>query len=504
MVLEKIKLPQGCLAFVLFIGGAFALYVNTFGNAWTMDDFPVIVENPDVRSLAVFFLDSHPGRPLREGTYLLDYYLFGLDPWGYHFQNIFWHGFNAFLIFILIVRLKGSLVVAWVASSLFLFHPLAVEVVANVSHRKDSLALAFILLSVHAYVSAFRMDNKHWFWILLSIFLMCVATLGKQNAIVLPVIFLAYEFSFVPKGKWIFFRGIRVWVGLLVFGSVAGILFLLLGEGRQMFLRSAQGLLNKMNHFGDWTGWDYYGLVLKSWSFMFLKVVFPDELAMEYTYGAPSSWMNPWVILTFVGIFLYVFVGFRLKAQNPLAFFFLAWVGVFWLPVSNLWPLAYFSADRYLYVPSVGAFVLFALLFERIFTHRKGGLLVVVLVLNVLLGCLTWQQSKVWSSPESLWSQAANVSPQSAFALNNMGNVYFEKGDLDRAVEYYQQAAKYNPYNPTTQFNLGLIFEKKGQMQEALGYFRNFLAINDPAFKEQRGNLRSYLRLHYGVRANGE
>ena len=84
--------PYGLL-FVL----AFLAYANTFGNGWTYDDFPVIVENPDVRSWAEFLRNSYPGRPLRELTYLFDHALFGLNPAGWHLQQIFWHALNACL-----------------------------------------------------------------------------------------------------------------------------------------------------------------------------------------------------------------------------------------------------------------------------------------------------------------------------------------------------------------------------------------------------------------------
>jgi hypothetical protein len=42
------------------MAGTFLLFANTFGNGWTFDDFPVIVENPDIRSIAGFlFITVH-------------------------------------------------------------------------------------------------------------------------------------------------------------------------------------------------------------------------------------------------------------------------------------------------------------------------------------------------------------------------------------------------------------------------------------------------------------
>ena len=133
---------------LLLLLAAFALFANTFGAEWNYDDFPVIVDNPDVLSFANFFKDQFPGRPLREFTFVIDHALFGMAPAGWHIQHIFWHAFCAWLLWLLAVRLDFGRTVAWITSLFFLVHPLQVETVANLSHRKESLALVFSLLAL--------------------------------------------------------------------------------------------------------------------------------------------------------------------------------------------------------------------------------------------------------------------------------------------------------------------------------------------------------------------
>ena len=77
---------------LLYILAAFVLYAQSFNFNWTYDDFQIIVDNPDIRSWGAFLENQFHSRPLRELTYLLDYRLFGLNPFGWHIQNIFWHG----------------------------------------------------------------------------------------------------------------------------------------------------------------------------------------------------------------------------------------------------------------------------------------------------------------------------------------------------------------------------------------------------------------------------
>ena len=56
--------------------------------------------------------------------------------------------------------------VAWFAGLLFLVHPLNVEVVANISHRKDSLMLFFVQLALLLGLFCYREVEmkKKAFW----------------------------------------------------------------------------------------------------------------------------------------------------------------------------------------------------------------------------------------------------------------------------------------------------------------------------------------------------
>jgi tetratricopeptide (TPR) repeat protein len=478
---------------------AFCLYANTFGNGWTYDDFPVVVENPDIRSLGNFFADTYPGRPLREVTFLLDHALFGLNPAGYHIQNIFWHGLNAALLFLLCLRLQTGKIVAAGAALLFLVHPLQVEVVANISHRKDSLVVAFSLLAILAYGKAFDVNGRKYLWLLLSFGLTGVAYLAKQNALAIPVIFLAYEWAYLPREDRFLLRYPALfWVGVLAALSGVGLWYDFFG-GREIQLPLMRSFLAaKANYFGEFSPALYYLMVLKTWAFMWVKFLLPTALAVEYTYPVPVTVFDPWVLGALAALGLYVGALWHSARRQPAAFFALVWMGAFWLPVSNLWPLSYFAADRYMYAPSAGFFILAVLLLSKVLGTTTlfrsillGGAL--------LLALLTWNQNKVWRSPETLWTRAYAVSPTSAFALNNLGNIALGKGERLRARDFYARAAEVNPFNPTAHYNLGLIYEGVGDKTRALEHFRRFLKIDSPLFRPQAKDLREHLARHYGV-----
>jgi len=46
--------------------------------------------------------------PLTMLTYMADYQLYGLKPWGYHLTNVLLHALNAALVFVLLRRITGS------------------------------------------------------------------------------------------------------------------------------------------------------------------------------------------------------------------------------------------------------------------------------------------------------------------------------------------------------------------------------------------------------------
>ncbi len=473
------------ITFPVILGLVCVVFGQSFLHTWAMDDFPVIVENIDIRSLADFFENAKPGRPLRELTYLLDYTLFGLNPVGWHIQNILWHGLNGWLLFFLVRRLDNRIFVAWSVVLLWVVHPLVVEVVANTSHRKDSLALSMSLLALHSWIS-FSLKPKRKKWLVAALICFGLALGAKQNVVMLPVVIWAYEQGLACHEP---VRLKRLRLFFLVSGALSvlgGMVGFLIMDGERLFHDGAKGLLAKMNYFDDWSLSFYYQAVLKSWAFMFSRVIWPFDLAVEYTYPLPTTWLNSYVLAALALIIVYIAGLCWSWKREPLVFFALTWCGALWLPTSNLWPLAYFAADRYLYAPLVGMVLLGALLLNKMLASTgplvKWGTLT-VLILS--LGILSFQQTAVWQNPQTLWTQANKVSPTSAFALNNLGNIALQRGENGKAMKYYQKSFSYNPYNPSSNYNLGFLYTIYGDRASARKHLKNFLVVADQKEYEQ-------------------
>ncbi|RNC72765.1 MAG: tetratricopeptide repeat protein [Desulfuromonadales bacterium] len=474
---------------LIIVAAAFLLLSGTFGYQWTYDDLPVVVENPDIRSLSAFLENRQPGRPLRELTYLLDYRLFGLEPSGWHIQNILWHGLNAAFLFLLACRTGAGRFAAFGAALLFLAHPVTVEVTANVSHRKDSLALAFCLLAVLAYARFLDSLPRRWGWLATAAAAWGVALAAKQNALVLPAVLIAWELAFVPEAERLLTRSRRVLVvgtGLLAAGTVGWYIHLLTSAEFAVAVRNA---LVKMEGYGDWTVGAYVRLVLKSWSFSLGKLLWPLSLAPEYTFPAPASWLDPWIVATLLALgCLGGLLWYGLRRQ-PLLFFGLAWAVAFFLPTSNIaGHTAYFAADRYLYAPLAGIVLTLAVPLAALARTKRQMAVATVAALVVTLAFLSWRQSQVWRTQESLYHHILQVSPLSLVGLTGMANVELARGELDKALSLFSDALRRAPDDPMIITNIGSIHYRRGTVEESTAWFRRALATR-PGYVEALINL---------------
>ncbi|MFN7975517.1 MAG: glycosyltransferase family 39 protein, partial [Acidobacteriota bacterium] len=114
-------------------------------------------------------------------THGLDFVLFGMEPRGYHLTSIAFHAADAVLLYLLCCRLGTG--APLVAALFFAVHPLRVESVAWVTARRDVVCGFFVLLCVHAYVSAsHRSGRARVSWLAGAIALFVLALLSKGLA----------------------------------------------------------------------------------------------------------------------------------------------------------------------------------------------------------------------------------------------------------------------------------------------------------------------------------
>jgi tetratricopeptide (TPR) repeat protein len=78
--------------------------------------------------------------------------------------------------------------------------------------------------------------------------------------------------------------------------------------------------------------------------------------------------------------------------------------------------------------------------------------------------------------------------PKSLNTLIQLGNAYFDSGQIDRAIETYSKALEIVPNNADVHTDLGIMYRRKGDYDRAIAEFKKAAEI-DPQHVNSRYNL---------------
>jgi len=505
------------------------LYANTLRNDFVWDDRTLVVENTEIRTLdwptvehlfASHYWDilGRPGglyRPISALSFYVDYQLHGKDPGGYHLTNTLLNAFVCVLAFLLVLRLFGDRLLAFVTSLLFAALPLHTENVAWVAGRTDLIATLFMLASLHAYVW-WRRRRAVTGWIL-SLLAFVAALLAKEFALVLPPLIAVLEVGpfrriRTPEGD----DGIR-WKRLLL----TMLAFTLVVAGYFAVRRAILGR-SMMSYVPFATGWvDTSALAFSVLAHYSYVLAFPFVLSAESEFPVPSGFLD---VHVFVGLVIaaslsYAVWRFRARGKLVLAVSIFA-VGI--APVLNVIPITEVSADRFLYFPSLGACLAGGVLFSHWLRRRRVQALSVLILILAACGARTVARNADWRNEDTLFNVTTSSAPDNARAHLNLGNVHYrdgryrealvefrkaldidpqyasawsssagaykELGQLDDAFRCMERALAIEPTNSNFHSSLGILYVQRNQFAEAIGCFQRALEYN-PDNAKARFNL---------------
>jgi cytochrome c-type biogenesis protein CcmH/NrfG len=78
--------------------------------------------------------------------------------------------------------------------------------------------------------------------------------------------------------------------------------------------------------------------------------------------------------------------------------------------------------------------------------------------------------------------------PKNLTALVQLGNLYFDSGDADKAIEVYSRALEQDPKNADVRTDLGIMYRRKGEFDRAVAEFQKAAEMN-PTHVNSRYNL---------------
>lgn len=508
-------------AILLLVLAVFFVYGSSLQGPFIWDDYPLIVDNPIVKDLCrwtdVFRTELHTGtqtnyyRPLQALSFMSDYRLFRLDPFGFHLTNVLLHLFTGFVFFYLLLALTQRFFVAFCTILVFLIHPVHAEAVAYISGRADILMTFFTALSGWFYVKAALGPGRtksspkgiltaHRGSVFLSIACFVLALLSKETAVFFPFVLWLIEAVFLKRNGW----GRRG----LPFFLLAGLYVLL----RLTVLNFSGGdpLLAKK-------GFAFFEVAFPARCVLFLKTLIIYLGSLFVPLGLHMDRLLPYEKVQFFHwlgfsacLIVFVRLFFKTGGARRMGVFSLAWFFIWLLPQSAfLFPNI--MADHFIYTASLGIFLSMACFLDEFIGSRKA---LFVAALAIYLGSCTVFYSTLWSRQDIFLRWTSRWSPMSYKARDDLATIYLRQGRPQEAVREYRaildpegDLAEARDFSVFAQkvlsrppaaidsklaaisfFNLGVLFADSGQEREAVLAYRAALRL-DPRMPRVHNNL---------------
>jgi protein O-mannosyl-transferase len=495
---------------------SFVVYANTLKGDFVWDDEYLVTRNPQIKNFSnlpkVFarYLGYGSGnrnnfyRPVQEISNMVDYAVWRGSPRGFHLTNTVLHSLVAVLAFILIFYLSGDLIVSGISALLFAVHPVHTEAVSYIAGRAEVLYTFFSLGAMILFIRSAGTSGKSFkrrILYLSSLALYALAILSKETAMIVPLLIFCYVFFFVRGIKSDDeYRKLR-W-GFLPYAAIlAAYTALRLSVLDFSHLVEPSILRNVPPAFRGLTFLRSMGVYLRI-------LVFPFDLHMERTITITKSVFEGSSIISILGAIVWGFAAIRLYSRNRLISFSIVWCVVCLFPVSNIVPINSFIAEHWIYMSSIGCFVLGGLAvswgYKKISGEKMLYRLSYFAVVGAVLGTYAWitvSRNFEWADEESFYKSSLKYQPTSGRLYLNLGNTYYERGDIDEAIKCYMTSLKLEPdyapaygniascliaigdwdgaerylvkairlknQYPAAYYNLGMVYYSKGRMDSA-------------------------------------
>ena len=497
------------------------------------DDSAYVTENPLVRDgltpagtrLAFSTFYAGNWHPLTWISHMADVEVCGLHA-GCHLRfNVFLHAGATLLLLTMLARATQQFWPSLFVAALFALHPLHVESVAWVAERKDVLHGFWWVAAVASHVEYVRRGRSRP-WYVAALACAALAFLSKPMAVTMPFVLILIVMW--PLRRWM--PGVRAAKG-------SGVRALLL-EKTPLFIMAA-GLA-----FATWRAQSLAGAIqaadvfplsmrfanaCTAYVIYLFKTIWPANLAALYPYPAaiPAwQWLGAIAVLAAV-----TWQAWRARVTRPYVLTgWLIFLGML-VPVIGLVQVgAQPYADRYMYLPAIGLFVIAAWGLQDLSSSTRAKAVATALTAAAVAGCFSVSNRQIpsWRDSVALWSHATAVTrdnyraetnlgfaharaqsssaalaaydralalkPDFAQALSYRGSLHFDLGDTTRAEADLRAAIAARPRLVEAHNTLGLVLASANRLDEAIASFRTAVMLQ-PAFGQAWNNLGIALAL---------
>ena len=540
LILALICLALAILTIVVFLPIRDSGFVS-------LDDDVYVYENTSIQSglnwdsikqAFSFELAKRSGHwhPVTWLSWMVDYAIFGLNPFGYHLVNLLFHVLNTILLFLILHRMTKALWPSAFVAALFAIHPLHVESVAWVTERKDVLSTFFWMLTIGAY--SYYVENRELKRYVFVLIFFVLGLMSKSMLVTLPFVLLLLDywplrrFSEANPGPAVQTailkpavsgrqkkksrkkdteKGVAKEVPKIGKPAVSEspfkwtLIYPLLLEKVPLFILSIFSSIAAVLaahsagavHTEDIPLGDRIGNAFVSYIAYIGKMILPINLAVLYPY--PKA-MVLWQVLGAVLLLIVItFAVIRLFRKVPyLSTGWLWYLGTLVPVIGIVQAGSQAMADRYTYISMIGLFVIVAWGIPDLLNkwqYRKETLLALSILSVLFLATMTWRQVGYWQNSSTLFDQTLKVTENNWFIHNSRGSMYNKSGNYNQAIDDYNKAIAYKPDYTDAYNNRGNVYSKLSNYSQAIEDYNKTITFK-PDYAEAYNNRGSaYHRL---------
>jgi hypothetical protein len=399
-------------------------------------------------------------------SHMLDVSLFGIPPGGHHLVNVLFHLANSLLLFVLLRRSTGNLLVGAGVAFLFAIHPLRAESVAWIAERKDVLFMFWGVIAMLFYLRWVE-TRKIGHYVAVLVF-MALSLMSKPMLVTLPVLLLLFDYWPLERTSlaWSEFRDeaprlVLEKIPMLLLSAGSSVMTVI-AQDRGGALQSLNALPLDARVTNSIVAYmKYIGMML-----------WPTGLAFDYPHPVHGT-SGLMVFVCFAGLVGVTALVWRFRERHPYFLMGWAWYILTMIPVIGLVQVGYQGmADRYTYFTQIGLCLvlvyLCVLLVEskvlpRIALASMGTGVAIALML------LTSNQVHTWRNLDTIVDHAIAVTEGNAKAHFGKGLAYSLRGENHEALEELEKALQIAPHYQEVRQQIAIVQERIRQ-QRFLGY----------------------------------
>ena len=434
-------------------------YLRSLGNAFVLDDVPMIVKNPELGDWSFLWkaftreefwysdADYLPHyrnyRPLLLVWYWTNHQLYGLNPALWHASVVAVHLLATWLVFKVARRLAGESTPALLAASLFAVTPIHAAAVVWMAASGMVLSTTLSLAAFCLIMPRAKGAVRNW---AAAIALYAGALLCHESAIAFPALVACYALLFAESDSgslWMRARRAVIWQAPFAFEVILYLVLRRLVLG--FFVSNPYDYANLLTNAEDVLTVPlvlatYLAMLTMPWLTMPNHRVFPVSRVLS-----PEFWL-PLATIVLLGVAFLVVE--RRDPRRRLHLFCAAWIGITLAPMLLLHSVYHLVQDFYLYLPSVGWSLLLADLivvlarkneFARRLAFGGGAAMLVV------YGITLWRMEPYWHDDIAAARGYVDGDPESTAWHLTLANYLEQTGDLAQAEEEVRTAIRMEP-----------------------------------------------------------